>query len=153
MTPSNVTSIVKHRAFGLWTSIYSSVSTRLLEKLGTSHPDLPVHILSSHYGALLADPPAVGAPVGRVLTSVVAVACLRAQSGVSPQVLSHVYGLRRALDSRQGSEDASHGQQEEVKGERWLISDEGCAWVLESVDKIVEALGHQPSFGPVKAKL
>ena len=64
-------------------------------------------------------------------------------------MLSHIFGLRRALEGRED------GAEEEVRGEKWLVSDEGCAWVLESVDKIVEALGSEPSFAPVfpKAKL
>ncbi|OAA67109.1 hypothetical protein SPI_01685 [Niveomyces insectorum RCEF 264] len=82
----------------------------LLATLAASHPDLPVHILHSHYAQLFTDPPADGdgvsgtdgargglATVGRVLTSLVAIACLRAQTGVGPQVVSHVFGLRKAL--------------------------------------------------------
>lgn len=89
-TPANVTYTVETQALALWNSIYDPHSTKLLHKLAESHPDLPVHILNSHYGPLLSDPtPTVGAgsgKVGRVLTSVVAIACLRAQQGVTPQV-------------------------------------------------------------------
>lgn len=48
------------------------------------HPPVPVQIIDYNYGPLLSDPdPEDGAtyPVDRVLTSVVAVACLRAQQG------------------------------------------------------------------------
>lgn len=149
LTPSNVNDVVDARSNALWSSIYSGVSARLLDKLAQSHPDLPVHIMSAHYGALLSNPPDAESPIGRVLTSVVAVACLRAQSGVSPQVLSHVFGLRRSLDGK------AAGAEQDVEGEEWLASDEGSVWVLESVDKIVRALGtgSEQSFAPIKAKL
>ena len=128
------------RGRGLWNSVYAPFEDKLVEKLATAHPDLPVHILSSHYGPLLSDPPALGTGVartGRVLTSVVAIACLRAQTGVGPQVLSHVFGLRKAFED--GSFKAEG--EEVVEGAEWLASDEGSEWILKSVDSISEALG------------
>lgn len=110
-----------------------------MAKLASSHPDLPVHILNHEYGALFADPSSLpaGAKVGRVLTSTVAISCLRSQTGVGPQVTSHIFGLRKAY------EDGSATAEGEipVEGGEWLASDEGNLWVLESVDSIVEALG------------
>jgi hypothetical protein len=87
-----------------------------------------------------------------VLTSLVAVACLRAQTGVGPQVTSHIFGLRKAY------EDGSHRAEgeEEVTGGAWLASDEGSVWVLKSVDAIVEAIGGGmgTTFAPgMRAKL
>ena len=81
--------------------------------------------------------PAIRPNVGRVLTSVMAVAVLRAQSGVGPQVVSHVFGLRKAF------EDGSAEREGEVpiEGGKWLASDEGSQWLIEQVDKIVTALG------------
>lgn len=70
-----------------------------------------------------------------MLTSVIAVACLRAQSGVGPQVVSHVFGLRKAF------EDGSAESEQEVPGGKWLASNEGSLWLLEQVDSIVHALG------------
>jgi hypothetical protein len=67
----------------------------------------------------------------------VAVACLRAQTGVGPQVTSHIFGLRKAYED--GSYKAEG--EEEVKGGEWLASDEGNMWILKSVDAIVEAIG------------
>lgn len=87
-----------------------------------------------------------------MLTSIVAVSCLRAQTGVGPQVTSHVFGLRKAFED--GSAKAK-GEQE-VQGGEWLASDEGNQWILESVDRIVGALGEgRSSFAPgmEKAKL
>lgn len=87
--------------------------------------------------------------MGRVLTSIVAVSCLRTQTGVGPQVLSHVFGLRKAF--KDGSAE------KEVEGGEWLAGDEGSVWLLESVDRIVEALsgGKGSSYAPgsIKAKL
>lgn len=104
-----------------------------------------------NYGALLSDPEReTGASAGRVLTSVVAVACLRAQTGVGPQVLSHVFGLRKALE-----DESWKGDVEGEEGARWLASDEGNRWILESVDAIVEAIsgGSGSNFAPGRAKL
>lgn len=127
------------RGRGLWDSVYRPFEDKLLTKLGTSHPDLPVHILNSHYAPLLSDPSERGglAKTGRVLTSLVALACLRAQTGVGPQVLSHVFGLRKAIED--GSYKAEG--QEVVEGAEWLAGDEGSEWLLRTVDSIAEALG------------
>ncbi|KAJ5247816.1 hypothetical protein N7468_002799 [Penicillium chermesinum] len=149
-TPANITEI-SERGLSLWDSIYRPFERKLYDKLADSHPDLPVHILNSHYGALLSDPAReIGASVGRVLTSIVAVSCLRAQTGVGPQVLSHVFGLRKALEDGSWATDVE-GEQ----GARWLASDEGNTWILNSVDSIVEAISHGSgsNFAPGKAKL
>jgi hypothetical protein len=100
-----------------------------------------VYIHNGHYSMLLSDPPAENrqglASVGRALTSVVAVSCLRAQTGVGPQVLSHVFGLRKAVE--QGAHKTE--SDEDVEGIERLASDEGCEWLLKSVDSISEAIG------------
>lgn len=136
-SPANIADI-SARGRALWDSIYRPFERKLYDKLADSHPDLPVHILHANYGALLSDPAGrtTGATVGRVATSVVAVACLRAQTGVAPQVLSHVFGLRKALEDGSWVEDA-----ETEAGAKWLASEEGNRWILESVDRIVEAIG------------
>lgn len=149
-TPENI-SAISERGRALWDSIYRPFESKLYNKLADSHPDLPVHILNSHYGALLSDPARnTGATAGRVLTSIVAVACLRAQTGVGPQVLSHVFGLRKALEDGSWASDV-----ESEKGARWLASDEGNEWILKSVDSIVETIsqGQGSNFAPGKAKL
>ncbi|TFA99895.1 Dol-P-Man [Trichoderma ghanense] len=150
LTSDNVES-VKTRGRGLWDSIYAPFEDKLVDKLGTSHPDLPVVILNCHYGPLLSDPDegegGVKRGVGRVMTSLVAVASLRAQTGVGPQVLSHVFGLRKAVDdgSFRGDLEVKGGGEEEERlseeGARWLAGDEGGEWVLRTVDRIVEGLG------------
>ena len=147
-TPSNLDAITA-RGRNLWQSIYTPLDEKLEQKLTDSHPDLPVHILNSHYGPLLADPPEGQQLVGRCLTSVVAVACLRAQTGVGPQVLSHVFGLRK------GVEQGAHVQEEDGEGLERLAGDEGCEWLLRSVDAIAEAIGGNVGRwdGELKGKL
>ncbi|KAF2871468.1 hypothetical protein BDV95DRAFT_493722 [Massariosphaeria phaeospora] len=151
-TPSNVASI-SSRGRALWDSIYHPLENKLESKLADAHPDLPVFIINGEYGALFTDPPrTTGANTGRITTSLVAIACLRAQQGVGPQVLSHVYGLRKAWDDGTWKDEPEAG--DEV-GIRWLVSDEGCTWALEKVDEVVEALGggQGTTFAPYKAKL
>ena len=90
--------------------------------------------------------------MGRITTSLIAITCLRAQQGVGPQVLSHVFGLRKAWEDGTWKQEPEAGEEE---GIRWLVSDEGCTWVLEKVDELVEALGggQGSTFAPIKAKL
>lgn len=153
-TKENIDEIIT-RGRALWTSIYHPFDEKLYWKLADSHPDLPVHIVNHEYGALFSDPPELGhisgAKVGRILTSLTAVSCLRAQTGVGPQVTSHVFGLRKAFD------DGSYKAQGEfpVEGGEWLATDEGNIWILKSVDAIVEALGEGKgsSFAPGNSKL
>lgn len=135
--PHDIHALYK-RGRGLWDAIYEPHSQKLVDKLAASHPDLPVHILNSHYGPLLSDP-AVKIPegsylLGRVLTSVIAIAGLRAQTGVGPQVTSHVFGLKKALLPGGGDD----GKQ--LQGQEWLTTDEGVTWILESVDEIGSVL-------------
>lgn len=138
------------RGRALWDSVYFPFEEKLLEKLAASHPNLPVHILTGHYSNLLSDP-ASQSPmkVGRVLTSLVALACLRAQTGVGPQVTSHVFGLRKAFQDGSAERD--------VEGGEWLATDEGNQWILHCIDEIVATLseGRGTTFAPgmLKAKL
>ncbi len=131
------------RGRGLWDSVYAPFENKLYDKLALAHPDLPVHILNSHYAGLLSDPPRAGssslANLGRVLTSVLAITCLRAQTGVGPQVLSHVFGLRKAFQD--GSYEADGLGEEELAAVKWLAGNEGSEWLLKTVDEIAEALG------------
>jgi hypothetical protein len=137
------------RGRALWDSVYRPFENKLYEKLGQSHPDLPAFILSDNYAGLLSDPPASErgrlASVGRVHTSLVAISCLRAQTGVGPQVLSHVFGLRKALEDGSFRADQDAESEDAVK---WLASDEGSEWILNTVDKIVKAVGGS-SFAPI----
>ncbi|RDW93779.1 uncharacterized protein DSM5745_01101 [Aspergillus mulundensis] len=150
-SPKNISDI-SSRGKGLWDSIYRPFEVKLYEKLADSHPDLPVHILHANYGALLSDPAGrtTGANLGRIGTSIVAIACLRAQTGVGPQVVSHVFGLRKALEDGTWEQDV-----EGEEGARWLAGEEGNDWILRSVDEIVEKIseGLGSNFAPGKANL
>jgi hypothetical protein len=70
-----------------------------------------------------------------------------AQTGVGPQVLSHIFGLRKALDDKTWAADP-----ETEEGSRWLASDDGNVWILKSVDKIVDSISKNQgsSFAPGK---
>ena len=138
ITPDNLDAAFR-RGRGLWDSVYTPFEAKLLDKLAASHPDLPVHILSSHYAPLLTDPPERHglATLRRSGTSLVAIATLRAQTGVGPQVLSHVYGLRKAVEQRLHEAEAA----EDAEGVERLASDEGSEWILRSVDSISEVIG------------
>ena len=146
LTPNNIEDVVKRGDF-VWNSVYHPFSDKLVEKLAISHPDLPIFIKQGEYGALFSDPktpdldPAVRPNVGRVLMSILAVATLRTQTGVGPQVLSHVFGLRKAY------EDGTAAAEPEVEGGQWLGSDEGSVWLIEHVDRIVAALGDGAGSG------
>ncbi|KAG6264113.1 hypothetical protein E4U47_007023 [Claviceps purpurea] len=147
---------VSARGRRLWDSVYAPLEERLLEKLARAHPDLPVHILSCHYGPLLSDPVSEGGEeegreslgrTGRVLTSLLAIACLRAQTGVGPQVFSHVLGLRKAFEDGTWTAEGDHNDADgpasagKEDAEAWLAGDQGLEWILRSVDAIAEALG------------
>lgn len=151
ISPANLPA-AKARGRALWDSVYRPFEEKLLAKLADSHPDLPVHILGSHYAPLLSDPDPDGrgglAGTGRVLTSLVAIACLRSQTGVGPQVLSHVFGLRKAIED--GSyKIEGHG----AEGAEWLATDEGSEWILKTVDTISKALGGANFARDPQAKL
>lgn len=157
LTPANL-EVRRRDGLALWDSVYLGFERKLLGKLARSHPDLPVHIIDGHYSNLLANPRGAAAaaarpePVGRVLTSLVAVACLRAQTGVGPQVVSHVFGLRKAYEHG----DARAEGEQPVEGGEWLASDDGNLWLLESIDKLVHAIGggEGTTFAPgIRAKL
>ena len=149
----------KKDGLGLWDSVYAGFERKLLDKLGQSHPDLPVHIIHSHYASDLSNPSRQSyvegqegrpkeAQVGRVLTSLVAVACLRAQTGVGPQVTSHIFGLRKAYENG----DAEAQGEVEIEGGKWLAGEEGNAWLLRWIDELVGGIGvHQQGEGQSEA--
>ena len=84
------------------------------------------------YGAVLSPMPGGQSEQGnlsRALGSVVGTACLRAEGGVGPQLISHVFGLLRARDV------------EGLSGEDyWLASDEGTEWVIRTIDTLLDVV-------------
>lgn len=71
--------------------------------------------------------------VNRLRTSLVAIAGLRAQGGVGPQVTSHVWGLLKSKNSIAADD-------EHKKGLEWLASEEGALWAVRIVDSIALAV-------------
>lgn len=135
-----------HRGRQLWNSIYTPHSDKLIAKLASYHPDLPVHILESHYSLLLSDPESSPpGPLGRTLTSVLAIACLQAQTGVGGQATSHTFGLKKA------AQDADETEEGLSSGDRaWLCGDAGTEWVLSSIEALRDELA---GTGKQRAKL
>ena len=83
--------------------------------------------------------------LSRVMTSVVGSACLRAEGGVGPQLTSHVFGLLKGR--------AAQGQGYEINEEdRWLATDEGTEWVINTVDSILDVVAPTPSQRGLEAK-
>jgi hypothetical protein len=97
------------------------------------------------YGSVYAPLPdgnAVQGNLGRALSSVVGTACLRAEGGVGPQLISHVFGLLKARDTPDLTPE-----------ERWLATDEGTEWVIRTTDTIVDAVKPSNEVGKESAKL
>ena len=84
--------------------------------------------------------------LSRALGSVVGTACLRAEGGVGPQLMSHVFGLLKA-----------RGEPGLAAGDVWLASDEGTEWVVRAVDALLDVvkpeLGAQDAAAAATAKL
>ena len=77
--------------------------------------------------------------LSRAMTSVVGSACLRAEGGVGPQLTSHVFGLLKGR--------AAEGQGYEMNEEdRWLTTDEGTEWVINTVDSILDVVAPAPKL-------
>uniref|UniRef100_D8PK11 Dol-P-Man:Man(5)GlcNAc(2)-PP-Dol alpha-1,3-mannosyltransferase n=2 Tax=Schizophyllum commune (strain H4-8 / FGSC 9210) TaxID=578458 RepID=D8PK11_SCHCM len=139
-TPYNIEAILS-RGQGLWNSIYTPHAEKLYSKLGGYHPDFIAFIITS-YGALLSPMPGQvrsfhdesgkddvdQGNLSRAMGSIVGTACLRAEGGVGPQLTSHVFGLLKARDVEGLTEE-----------DKWLASDEGTAWVIRTVDDILDA--------------
>jgi len=81
--------------------------------------------------------------LSRAMGSVVGVASLRAEGGVEPQLVSHIFGLLKAREvENQSAED------------HWLATDEGTEWVIQTVDKILDCVAAgDDSDGSLKARL
>lgn len=149
---------IEKRGEELWKSVYRPFDDKLVSKLGSYHPDLPLHIVYSHYGPLLSDPPSPPSypgSVGRLATSLVAIGTLRASGELGPQLVSHVFGLKKAGEEAEGDEKVLGAQAREDVGEgwKWLCGDEGCEWAVNVVDRVSECVRMDGEDGTVKAKL
>jgi hypothetical protein len=83
------------------------------------------------YGSVLSPLPGADEQgnLSRTLGSVVGVACLRTEGRVGPQLTSHVFGLLRARNAQNLSEE-----------DRWLASDEGTEWVIRTIDTLLDVV-------------
>ncbi|KAI0349717.1 hypothetical protein OH77DRAFT_1499411 [Trametes cingulata] len=112
-------------------SIYNPGADEVRARMSSYHPDFADVIIQS-YATTLAPLPGgdeVQGNLNRALTSVVAVACLRAEGGVGELLNGHILGLLRAREVP--GLDA---------GNYWLASDEGTEWVLRTVDAILDVV-------------
>jgi hypothetical protein len=152
LNASNIESTTK-AGRSLWKRIHHPTHTKVECTLKTAHLDLPVFIIENVYGGLFTDPNyGTGTRVGRIATSLFAIACLRAQQGVGTQLLGHVRGLRKAWEDDSWRLEPHAGTEDTI---RWLISDEGCTWVLTTTDRLVRALGegHGNILAPIRAMI
>ena len=78
--------------------------------------------------------------LSRALGSVVGIATLRAEGGVGPQLISHTFGLLKARNTENQTEE-----------DRWLSSDEGTEWVIRTVDEVLDGVSSEDQ--QVKVKL
>lgn len=93
---------------------------------------LCIEFIIQAYGSVLSPLPGGDTEQGnlsRALGSVVGTACLRAEGGVGPQLISHVFGLLKARNEKGLSEE-----------DYWLASDEGTEWVIRTVDTILDVV-------------
>ncbi|KAF7797532.1 hypothetical protein EIP86_008732 [Pleurotus ostreatoroseus] len=138
----NVEEIVA-RGRNLWDTIYTPHAEKLYNKLGGYHPDFIEFIIQA-YGTVLAPLPGGQLEQGnlsRALGSVVGTACLRAETHVGPQLISHVFGLLKARDVEGLSEE-----------DYWLATDEGTEWVIRTIDAILDVVKPEDE-GTLNAKL
>lgn len=128
--PLNIEATIE-RGMALWKSIYEPHAVKLYNKLGDFHPDSIAFIIQA-YGTILSPLPRGQLEQGnltRALGSVVAVATLRAEGRVGPQLTSHVFGLLKARYEKDLNDE-----------DKFLSSDEGTEWVIRKVDEIVDAV-------------
>jgi alkylhydroperoxidase/carboxymuconolactone decarboxylase family protein YurZ len=122
----------------LWERVHSPADTVLESKLKAAHPDLPIFTINYLYGGLFSNPNSRAATrIDRIATSLFAIACLRAQQGVGLQLLGHVTGLKNSSEDGSWRSVTHIGPADAIE---WLVSDEGCIWVLKTIDELVEAL-------------
>lgn len=145
---------VQQRGRNLWDSINNPLGKQVFDRFATTHPDLPVHILSSHYSHLLSDPPASDraglATLGGFMTSLVIIASLRVLRGTRVYVSTHMLGLKKHVDNGKYKLDQSADDHAAIL---WLSSDEGNLWILTCVDLIAQEFRGNASTVEQQSKL
>lgn len=127
------------RGRNLWKKTHHPYNEVIEAKHKEAHPDLPVFIINHEYGFLLAE--STGAAAGRasgIRTSLSAIACLQAHDADTSQLLGHIHGLRKAWQDGSWSMVTDPDTEDAF---RWLISDPGCVWLLDTVDELVREFG------------
>jgi hypothetical protein len=123
----------------LWTNTHRPYGEIIEMKHKEAHPDLPAFIIDHEYGFLLAE--SSGAVAGRasgIRTSLSAIACLQAHGAKASQLFGHIHGLRKAWEDGSWSMVIDPDKEDAFE---WLVSDAGCAWLLDSVDELVREVG------------
>lgn len=122
----------------LWEQIHFPFASKVEWKFGQAHPDLPSLVVESIYGDLFSNSVCEkDRTVGRVTTSLAAIVCLRARPGFAAQVLDHICGLKNAWRDDSWKSEPRIGSESSIE---WLLSDDGCIWILKKVDQLTDAL-------------
>lgn len=134
---SNVTTVEAHGR-ELWAHVHHPFANKLEQKFRELHPGLHHFVIGSIYGNLftkISGNEAVS--TGRMAVSLTSVACLRARPGFQRQLFDHICGLKNVYTNGPWNLEPNIGPEESVS---WLASDDGCAWILDQVDKLANAL-------------
>ncbi|KAI8460986.1 hypothetical protein BY996DRAFT_4551884, partial [Phakopsora pachyrhizi] len=113
---------------------YNPLSDRPIAKLSDSNPDLPNHIILSHYGHILSERAEKPGLLGRAATSLFAISAIRSLNKLGPQLLSHILGLKKAFNPTiDGNEDQIRSLGDGVD---WLVRDTGVSCIIESIEQL-----------------
>lgn len=133
----NITTVEAHGR-ELWAQVHQPFGDKLEQKFTDLHPGLSHFIIGSVYGNLFTNVSGNGdVSAGRLAVSLTSVACLRARPGFQRQLFDHICGLKNVYTNGPWNLEPNIGPEESVS---WLASDDGCAWILDQVDKLANAL-------------
>jgi hypothetical protein len=152
LNASNV-GYIKSAGRALWKRIHYPTDAVLESKLMAAHPDLPIYIINYLYGGLFSNSDYGGrTKLDRITISLFAIACLRVQQGARLQLLGHIRGLKAALKDGSWRSEHRASPQDAIE---WLVSDEGCVWILSKIDELVRAIWDGPTstFATTKARI
>jgi hypothetical protein len=151
LNASNVGSI-KSAGRALWKRIHYPTDAVLKSKLMAAHLDLLIYIINYLYGGLFSSSDyGEGTKLDRFTISLFAIACLRVQQGARLQLLGHIRGLEAALKDGPWRSEYRASPQDAIE---WLVSDEGCVWILNKIDELVRAIWDvsNSTFATTKAR-
>jgi len=116
-----------HNLLGAFTDHFYPFKAFIIQSYGSVLSPLPGQTRSYEDSSNLED--LDQGNLSRALGSVVGIATLRAETGVVPQLTSHVFGLLKARDIAGLCEE-----------DKWLASDEGTEWVIRLVDEVLDGV-------------